>query len=124
MTGDARVGSTRIAMRRLDVRDATPRGERRRRDVLPRLAIVGGDLDVAVVRSDPDQRRLNWRRRNRVDDAALSVTIGVRRGGCIERRRNTGIGPSEVWTDLRLSLIHISEPTRLLSISYAVFCLK
>ena len=26
--------------------------------------------------------------------------------------------------DLRLSLIHISEPTRLLSISYAVFCLK
>ena len=25
---------------------------------------------------------------------------------------------------LELSLIHISEPTRLLSISYAVFCLK
>ena len=25
---------------------------------------------------------------------------------------------------MRLSLIHISEPTRLLSISYAVFCLK
>ena len=30
------------------------------------------------------------------------------------------------WFDVRLdlSLIHISEPTRLLSISYAVFCLK
>src|SRR5678815_3485354 len=27
-------------------------------------------------------------------------------------------------TELYLSLIHISEPTRLLSISYAVFCLK
>eukprot|EP00658_Telonema_sp_P-2_P006195 TRINITY_DN12362_c0_g1_i1.p2 TRINITY_DN12362_c0_g1~~TRINITY_DN12362_c0_g1_i1.p2 ORF type:complete len:110 (+),score=16.82 TRINITY_DN12362_c0_g1_i1:464-793(+) len=27
-------------------------------------------------------------------------------------------------TDKKLSLIHISEPTRLLSISYAVFCLK
>ena len=26
--------------------------------------------------------------------------------------------------DINLSLIHISEPTRLLSISYAVFCLK
>eukprot|EP00658_Telonema_sp_P-2_P069414 TRINITY_DN58644_c0_g1_i1.p1 TRINITY_DN58644_c0_g1~~TRINITY_DN58644_c0_g1_i1.p1 ORF type:complete len:108 (+),score=16.63 TRINITY_DN58644_c0_g1_i1:151-474(+) len=26
--------------------------------------------------------------------------------------------------DIDLSLIHISEPTRLLSISYAVFCLK
>ena len=29
-----------------------------------------------------------------------------------------------VDTTLNLSLIHISEPTRLLSISYAVFCLK
>eukprot|EP00658_Telonema_sp_P-2_P085024 TRINITY_DN9594_c0_g2_i3.p1 TRINITY_DN9594_c0_g2~~TRINITY_DN9594_c0_g2_i3.p1 ORF type:complete len:214 (-),score=61.18 TRINITY_DN9594_c0_g2_i3:53-694(-) len=28
------------------------------------------------------------------------------------------------WPELNLSLIHISEPTRLLSISYAVFCLK
>src|SRR5678815_5275922 len=28
------------------------------------------------------------------------------------------------WAGLYLSLIHISEPTRLLSISYAVFCLK
>ena len=25
---------------------------------------------------------------------------------------------------LKMTLIHISEPTRLLSISYAVFCLK
>src|SRR5678815_5825754 len=29
-----------------------------------------------------------------------------------------------VWNKKYLSLIHISEPTRLLSISYAVFCLK
>src|SRR5678815_3592119 len=29
-----------------------------------------------------------------------------------------------VHADVILSLIHISEPTRLLSISYAVFCLK
>eukprot|EP00658_Telonema_sp_P-2_P082026 TRINITY_DN8565_c0_g1_i2.p1 TRINITY_DN8565_c0_g1~~TRINITY_DN8565_c0_g1_i2.p1 ORF type:complete len:440 (-),score=77.26 TRINITY_DN8565_c0_g1_i2:55-1374(-) len=29
-----------------------------------------------------------------------------------------------MWTITYLSLIHISEPTRLLSISYAVFCLK
>ena len=28
------------------------------------------------------------------------------------------------WHVSQLSLIHISEPTRLLSISYAVFCLK
>eukprot|EP00658_Telonema_sp_P-2_P074566 TRINITY_DN63829_c0_g1_i1.p1 TRINITY_DN63829_c0_g1~~TRINITY_DN63829_c0_g1_i1.p1 ORF type:complete len:120 (-),score=17.04 TRINITY_DN63829_c0_g1_i1:52-411(-) len=30
----------------------------------------------------------------------------------------------KVISNLLLSLIHISEPTRLLSISYAVFCLK
>eukprot|EP00658_Telonema_sp_P-2_P024180 TRINITY_DN19709_c0_g1_i2.p1 TRINITY_DN19709_c0_g1~~TRINITY_DN19709_c0_g1_i2.p1 ORF type:complete len:108 (-),score=26.39 TRINITY_DN19709_c0_g1_i2:42-365(-) len=30
----------------------------------------------------------------------------------------------DALTILHLSLIHISEPTRLLSISYAVFCLK
>src|SRR5678815_1232072 len=28
----------------------------------------------------------------------------------------------DTWDDQDLSLIHISEPTRLLSISYAVFC--
>src|SRR5678815_1735446 len=31
---------------------------------------------------------------------------------------------ARLWAVLQLSLIHISEPTRLLSISYAVFCLK
>ena len=38
---------------------------------------------------------------------------------------------TELWraadalrSNMDLSLIHISEPTRLLSISYAVFCLK
>ena len=31
---------------------------------------------------------------------------------------------TEVANERYLSLIHISEPTRLLSISYAVFCLK
>src|SRR5674536_152692 len=35
-----------------------------------------------------------------------------------------GEGPLERAQSLHLSLIHISEPTRLLSISYAVFCLK
>src|SRR5678816_1567774 len=34
------------------------------------------------------------------------------------------LGPYYNTTEKYLSLIHISEPTRLLSISYAVFCLK
>eukprot|EP00658_Telonema_sp_P-2_P014154 TRINITY_DN15368_c0_g2_i8.p1 TRINITY_DN15368_c0_g2~~TRINITY_DN15368_c0_g2_i8.p1 ORF type:complete len:149 (-),score=25.34 TRINITY_DN15368_c0_g2_i8:60-506(-) len=42
------------------------------------------------------------------DDAARCSVFGV----CV---------PEDI---VRLSLIHISEPTRLLSISYAVFCLK
>src|SRR5678816_2161794 len=33
-------------------------------------------------------------------------------------------GGHRSYSDHELSLIHISEPTRLLSISYAVFCLK
>src|SRR5678816_4689873 len=35
-----------------------------------------------------------------------------------------GVGHRPRDLGRRLSLIHISEPTRLLSISYAVFCLK
>src|SRR5678815_5762140 len=34
------------------------------------------------------------------------------------------VSTTELAKELDLSLIHISEPTRLLSISYAVFCLK
>eukprot|EP00658_Telonema_sp_P-2_P045487 TRINITY_DN33454_c0_g1_i1.p1 TRINITY_DN33454_c0_g1~~TRINITY_DN33454_c0_g1_i1.p1 ORF type:complete len:103 (-),score=23.45 TRINITY_DN33454_c0_g1_i1:72-380(-) len=37
--------------------------------------------------------------------------------------RGTSIAEAVGWVQ-ELSLIHISEPTRLLSISYAVFCLK
>src|SRR5674536_390877 len=49
----------------------------------------------------------------------------------ISRRRITAVlavliqtGLYNLYTFFELSLIHISEPTRLLSISYAVFCLK
>eukprot|EP00658_Telonema_sp_P-2_P023184 TRINITY_DN19284_c0_g2_i1.p1 TRINITY_DN19284_c0_g2~~TRINITY_DN19284_c0_g2_i1.p1 ORF type:complete len:285 (-),score=41.02 TRINITY_DN19284_c0_g2_i1:81-935(-) len=46
---------------------------------------------------------------------AVRVVLPLERPGC---------GLSVVPALLGLSLIHISEPTRLLSISYAVFCLK
>ena len=59
-------------------------------------------------------------------DAARGRAFGVTLRG--EARYLSGL-VSEAEADLRaavwlLSLIHISEPTRLLSISYAVFCLK
>src|SRR5674536_399002 len=42
-----------------------------------------------------------------------------------ELRKRIVVRPDpRVLADPELSLIHISEPTRLLSISYAVFCLK
>src|SRR5678816_4776900 len=41
-----------------------------------------------------------------------------------QRRRTGTSGHHHRGGDVPLSLIHISEPTRLLSISYAVFCLK
>ena len=43
---------------------------------------------------------------------------------CINAQALAGALPGEEGTVDILSLIHISEPTRLLSISYAVFCLK
>src|SRR5678815_4489302 len=41
----------------------------------------------------------------------------------LDDRRDHFESMKDVW-EMFLSLIHISEPTRLLSISYAVFCLK
>ena len=55
-----------------------------------------------------------------------SMLIGP--GGWVAGRLSEEIGKPvtviESTEELVLSLIHISEPTRLLSISYAVFCLK
>src|SRR5678815_4940179 len=53
--------------------------------------------------------------------------IRARGGGVAARRRPLRerlVWPLVVELGAELSLIHISEPTRLLSISYAVFCLK
>eukprot|EP00658_Telonema_sp_P-2_P027566 TRINITY_DN21267_c0_g1_i2.p1 TRINITY_DN21267_c0_g1~~TRINITY_DN21267_c0_g1_i2.p1 ORF type:complete len:124 (+),score=28.03 TRINITY_DN21267_c0_g1_i2:472-843(+) len=53
-------------------------------------------------------------------DGVSATELGVAR----EERRPQKV-PEAPWpVDVHLSLIHISEPTRLLSISYAVFCLK
>src|SRR5678815_586200 len=46
------------------------------------------------------------------------------KGGKVGLFGGAGVGKTVIIMELILSLIHISEPTRLLSISYAVFCLK
>ena len=61
--------------------------------------------------------------------ALMLVLIADLTGGLFRlfhfRDMISGTGRSILWFSvLALSLIHISEPTRLLSTSYAVFCLK
>src|SRR5659263_474587 len=75
---------------------------------------------ATMVRTMPDDAATSAPRRAVVEDAAMaSPEIGVRRGARCFARSIVVV----TWS-LSLSLIHISEPTRLGMISYAVFCLK
>src|SRR5678815_1973267 len=74
-------------------------------------------------------------RRLSLDEEAHAVHVELKRSGHRDRFdfvTRWAAKPLDLIRELRelkptvvhLSLIHISEPTRLLSISYAVFCLK
>src|SRR5678816_3320469 len=80
---------------------------------IDRLIARGVDLDPVTPLYDHDDVV-----------AALELMIGLP----YHRRQTIARGVDLTFLDaghvLGLSLIHISEPTRLLSISYAVFCLK
>src|SRR5678815_3048607 len=58
----------------------------------------------------------------------FTYTSGTPSGGTITGMQDSYFGMPQITLQQLnipvLSLIHISEPTRLLSISYAVFCLK
>src|SRR5678815_3442627 len=56
------------------------------------------------------------------DDGVTGMKVGEKKTINIPAENAYGEKNPEMIIDL--SLIHISEPTRLLSISYAVFCLK
>src|SRR5678816_91470 len=59
------------------------------------------------------------------DPGATSLSFHSPSGMNVEIRSVTPMGQADpIYMKYDLSLIHISEPTRLLSISYAVFCLK
>eukprot|EP00658_Telonema_sp_P-2_P005361 TRINITY_DN12004_c0_g1_i2.p2 TRINITY_DN12004_c0_g1~~TRINITY_DN12004_c0_g1_i2.p2 ORF type:complete len:119 (-),score=33.09 TRINITY_DN12004_c0_g1_i2:51-407(-) len=88
-------------------------------DVYKRQVLWHRDISVAIF----PERWFNLRiRRRRCTTLCLRLLyillIHVRAGG-LELLAEVGL-----VRVLKLSLIHISEPTRLLSISYAVFCLK
>ena len=57
-----------------------------------------------------------------VPGAKFAVAFSEASGDCLVRTEGNDKALIQAARDL--SLIHISEPTRLLSISYAVFCLK
>src|SRR5450756_1260095 len=53
-----------------------------------------------------------------------AIAVAYKVGSKDERRGRTGFAHLFEHMMFKLSLIHISEPTRLGMISYAVFCLK
>eukprot|EP00658_Telonema_sp_P-2_P064562 TRINITY_DN53628_c0_g1_i1.p1 TRINITY_DN53628_c0_g1~~TRINITY_DN53628_c0_g1_i1.p1 ORF type:complete len:170 (-),score=32.72 TRINITY_DN53628_c0_g1_i1:11-520(-) len=81
-------------------------------------------LEDAVTVSEEARRRLGDR------IAELESELRLAQGQCERLQKDFGGSEEELEASMRrcanydLSLIHISEPTRLLSISYAVFCLK
>src|SRR5450759_5852095 len=82
--------------------------------LLQNTSILLGDA-VSVTRMVPN--RYSW-----VNDWTPRISRKYSRNGLVADRSavpEVAAGPS-----LTLSLIHISEPTRLGMISYAVFCLK
>eukprot|EP00658_Telonema_sp_P-2_P036033 TRINITY_DN26126_c0_g1_i1.p1 TRINITY_DN26126_c0_g1~~TRINITY_DN26126_c0_g1_i1.p1 ORF type:complete len:236 (-),score=48.81 TRINITY_DN26126_c0_g1_i1:20-727(-) len=86
----------------------------------------GGDSDgvevVARVAPTPHQRMWALIVDHNTSNGLIIKTIGV--GGVLPANSSTAPKPPTYNGVSSLSLIHISEPTRLLSISYAVFCLK
>src|SRR5678815_4991979 len=91
------------------------------------LAVVASSSTAATVSipgalSGRDHRRDIATPSGREWTAAENRTGTARRRGGARQWRH--VAPARGGPARGLSLIHISEPTRLLSISYAVFCLK
>src|SRR5678815_4281437 len=78
--------------------------------------VAGGAINFARAMTPEDHRRTQAFIRTKTRRSGL--------GGMAPTTFATGyLYAGMGWTTVNLSLIHISEPTRLLSISYAVFCL-
>src|SRR5678816_4707451 len=87
-----------------------------------RLGSTVARLKLKGIDGDPHKRWMMWINSMQREQPYLPLT-------CLEGRREVVVPEREpehrcCMAVVSLSLIHISEPTRLLSISYAVFCLK
>ncbi|WP_197514788.1 PucR family transcriptional regulator ligand-binding domain-containing protein, partial [Mycobacterium sp. 852013-50091_SCH5140682] len=88
-------------------------------DPVPFIAVTKA---VFAYRARAERRELEWALQTQRALTAAAVSPGGLLG--ILAAHRTATGRSGVVIDLLLSLIHISEPTRLRCIAYAVFCLK
>ena len=98
-----------------------PKSERGRRSV-PLL-----DDHVAILRQHRSlvaAIRLSAQHWDESSDAVFPSTVGTWQRPSNVQRRFRRLRDRLEWEGNILSLIHISEPTRLRRISYAVFCLK
>src|SRR5678815_803351 len=98
-----------------------------RRGLLLRVHFDGGQRRSGISRPGLRRRRLCrdlLLLNDGCDDAWTNCATTLLCPHLDGSKKNGNDKESKTGTGLHLSLIHISEPTRLLSISYAVFCLK
>src|SRR5262249_22183784 len=97
---NAGVGGVCIEVGGFEHRDAAPGGDGGRSDIVPGFAVVGRELDEAVVGTDPEEGGVEGRGGNGVDDAAFAVAGDLRGGGGVEVGGDAGIGAREIGADL------------------------
>src|SRR6185312_11457171 len=92
----------RVEMPGFDLGNLAPGGERRRRDVVPPCAVVGGDVNKAVVGACPYCLSIERRRADGIDntEAMRHRLIDIFRGDRIEGCGQGRIDAREVRADL------------------------
>src|ERR1035438_9074755 len=97
-----RVGSDGIEMAGFDPGNLAPRRHGRRRDVGPRLAIVAGDVDQAIVGAHPDGSGLERRGADGIDhaEAVGHRLVDVLGRDGVERGGHSRVEAREVGADL------------------------
>ena len=98
---DRRIRLGGVEVRRLEDRHFRERHQLLRRDVLPVLPGVCGDVNETIVGARPDAVAVERRRCERIDDAALRRLCRRAVGVDADVRRNAPRRPRQVGTDLR-----------------------
>src|SRR4029077_2521848 len=88
-----------VEARGIELRDFAPGCELGRSNVLPIFPAVASDPDQAIVRSGPESVDGPKRGRERIDDAARLVRLGIFLGKFSQAGRDAGVRAREVGTD-------------------------